>query len=248
MEIVKSMQRLPRLGRMSRPIRACVGVMVWLSFEAVAAPVSGIDVLAGDPARLRLPPDSTRISLGSGMRIHGVALRAELFQTFASLRETADLIAGQLDTPPSLWVLPGAVLLAWQSGQHHWLARLTQPDETLTRGAVSVLTLPERSIQTLADRGAERNWLPAHARLLFAFDHAEGAQRVWQGIYAHDLPPARLWPHIHERLLRAGWHRESGESGHGDVERWASGAHRLTLLVTPLSGGSGMLATESEPL
>jgi len=233
---------------------ACI--VASLSFEAFGAPgiglpASGIDSLAGDPARLRLPKGSERLSLGAGMRVHGLPMRAEVFQTSASLRETSDLISGQPGATPSLLVLPGAVLLAWQSGSHHWMARLMQMDESLTRGTVSVLTLSDHDAPALAGDSVELDWLPTHARLLFTFDSADGtnsAQQMRQGIYVHDLPPSKLWPQIHARLRRTGWHRERGDPVHGEAERWSRGPHALTLLLVPVSGGSGMLTIESGPM
>lgn len=206
--------------------------------------------LTDDPSQLRLPEGAARTSLGAGMRVHGLPVRAEVFQAPATLRATADLIASQPQSRPSLMVLPGAVLLAWQTGRHHWVARLTGQGEAQTRGTVSVLTLPDPGgvLPAAAEGGRTPDWLPAHARLLFDFDSeggGSGARRMRQGIYVHDLPPDRLWPLVHERLRRAGWRRDPGDPVHDGADRWAKGGRVLTLQVVPTAGGSGMLATES---
>jgi len=260
-----------RMASAPWPFVASVCLAILLPSGSLASP--GIDALAGDPARLRLPQGSARVSLGMGMRVHGLPLRAEVFQTSASLRETADLIASQPGKLPSLRVLPGAVLLAWQAGPHHWLARLTQAPGSLIHGTISVLTTGQSASlarQGEAKRGgsylepkvppehnAEADWLPAYPKLLFALDGAQDTgdlgdatwlpKRVQQRIHTHELAPHRLWPHIHERLRQGGWHRESSRHGPGGVERWVQGARSLTLLVVPWSGGSGMISVESAP-
>jgi len=225
--------------------RMQVAMLVLASAMALLPSDAQSDGLAGDPARLRLPTDSTRTSFGTTMRIQGLPLRAEVFQTSASLRETADLIASQADVLPSLLVQPGSLLLTWQSGAHHWMARLTQSAQALTHGTVSVLTLPDVKAAIPTDYSVKSDWLPDRARLLFTFASGEGTRREQQHVYTHDMPPSRLWQHIRPRLRRAGWHPALGADAHGEVKRWIRGAHTLSLLVVPMSEGSGMLLVES---
>jgi len=254
------------VGKTDKPCRSharlTAGMLVCLvcwfspvtySLSETVFPATGTDFRSAEPAQLRLPAGSTRLDLGAHMQVQGLPLRAEIFETSASLRETSDMIASQPNAIPSLLVLPGSVLLAWQSGPHHWLVRLTQANASLTRGTVSVLTLAERDVPVLVRRHTESTWLPAQSRLLLAFDSidrahdAAGSRRVHQSVYTHDRPPSSLLPQIHARLRKTGWHRESHDPEHGEAGRWRRGAHTLMLLLVPVAGGSGMLLAESEP-
>jgi len=233
---------------------------------AVFHACAGAAALMDDPSQLRLPAGSTRSVLGEDLRVYGLPLRVETFQTPADLQTTADAIARQLDAPPSLLVQADALLLTWQSGPQHWVVRLTQQaarththrhihSHMHTHGTVSVLTLLDGAVP---QAGAAPTWLPAYARLRFTMDDANdpnGKTLQRHSLYTHDLPPSRLWPLLQERLRLAGWLRaagsgaagqgESGDMAHGGALHVTRGPHSLTLMVVAASGGSGVLVFET---
>ena len=203
---------------------------------------------------LTLPDGSVRTPLANSMRVQGIPVDAEVFVAPLSLQETADMLALQADSPPSLLVLSDSVLLAWYTDKQHWLVRLQAQGEAHTHGTISVLPTPQpvasdqASQMALFGGASPPVWVPAHATQLFELDSAEGSQRTKQSIYMHGLAPERLWPLIHQKLRGAGWRQEPGDLAHGGAGRWAKGRRVLSLLVLPHTSGSGILATETEPL
>jgi len=211
----------------------------WVAHACLAA-------LVDDPSQLRLPAGTTRSKLDTNLRVYGLPLRVETFQSPADLPTLVEMIARQPGAPPSLLVQEGALLLTWQSGPHHWVVHLMS-QASHTHGTVSVLTLSDDN-RLLVNHDTLPVWLPAHARLLFTLDDAGGAgisKPLRHSVYTHDSPPSRLWPLMRERLRLAGWWPEFGQHDTGGARHYTRGSHRLTLLVVAASGGSGVLAFET---
>jgi len=231
-------------------------MLLWLllAYTATSAAAS-----LDEPSQLRLPAGSVRSALGASVRVYGLPLRAETFQSPTDLVTTVDAIARQLDAPPALLVQTGALLVTWQSGRYHWVARLTQPHDSHTHGTISVLTLPVEYASQPGDSLTSVSlptWLPSHARLLFTLsDTGSGGNKALRqhSVYHHDWPPFRLRSHLQERLHRAGWQREVGvvaDSGalpESGALHYTRGSQRLTLIVVAASGGSGVLVFETRP-
>jgi len=240
----------------------CAAVLLTATMLYAAAALA--DAPSQDPSALRLPAGSTRSALGAAWSVYGLPLRIETFDSPVDLPATVETIARQLPAPPSLLVQAGTLVLAWQSGPHHWVVRLAQARQasaSRTHGTVSVLTLPDGEARQ-TDAHAAPAWLPADAPLRFVLDDAGGAgagEPLRHSVYTHDWPPSHLWPLLQERLRLAGWLRESGvdksglrESGalsgavaHRGALHYTRGSRRLTLVLVAVSGGSGVLAFEA---
>lgn len=189
-------------------------------------------------ARLVLPEGTVRTDLGEGLAVSGVPVRIEVFDAPAPFAATMDTLVAGLGALPEVVTLADAVLLHWRTHQGQWLARLQADGPMRTRGTLSLLG----GGQAVRPTRQWPDWAPAGLQLQFELAQAQAMQR--QRIYTHALPPRQLAQRLDASLRRAGWRPVPGP---GPGQRWARQGRSLSLLLVPLSAGSGVFVLESQP-
>lgn len=203
-------------------------LLLWCGLGAAQA--------APDLPVLRLPAGSSEYKLPATGFNHAV-LAIRLLDMPVPLAEAAAHLSPQFQPP--LAVLPdGDGLILTTEPPSDWLLQL-RPRGERSLGVLSAMAGPPSAPAS----AAPPRWLPSGTVLRLRTHAGEGGTAVGQEVYTHaTLAPKALARQLSERLKQAGWRPAVPVRAPRLVTAWTRGASRLTLIVVPLDGGSGLLA------
>jgi hypothetical protein len=192
-----------------------------------------------------LPPGGHYAALGTALRIQGRPLSAWVFEAPGSVPTVAAWLTEQQPALRDMWVLPGSAVLGGVEQGRHWVARLFDAGWGRTRGTISALPLGDMSVTPAAARPWQRPWQLKGGRLRFELQSRVAGETVFEQVWTHAAPAARLRRMLWRELRAQGWRQApAADVSIGDPDQnWSRERLRLSLVIAPIgTGGSGVTA------